>query len=148
CKYGIHDISRTEVTSASGLPRFNMPLELGVVFRSRDNRVENPFDYLILPGVRGLLGVIVDDHSVFFRLLGRLALLPLPNAHRDDKGDNGATNTDGVRGIQNPLLTDFPPVRFTKRVLFLWGNLNDQVFAWVCVIECPKIIIAANITGM
>jgi hypothetical protein len=29
CKYGIHDISRTEVTSASGLPRFNMPLELG-----------------------------------------------------------------------------------------------------------------------
>ena len=30
CKYGIHDISRTEVDKESGLPRFNMPLELGL----------------------------------------------------------------------------------------------------------------------
>jgi hypothetical protein len=30
CKYGIHDLSRTELDTASGLPRFNMPLELGL----------------------------------------------------------------------------------------------------------------------
>lgn len=30
CKYGVHDISRTEVEEESGLPRFNMPLELGL----------------------------------------------------------------------------------------------------------------------
>lgn len=30
CRYGIHDISRTELDSASNLPRFNMPLELGL----------------------------------------------------------------------------------------------------------------------
>ncbi len=30
CRYGIHDISRTELDEGSGLPRFNMPLELGV----------------------------------------------------------------------------------------------------------------------
>ena len=30
CKYGIHDISRTEPSKGSGLPRFNMPLELGL----------------------------------------------------------------------------------------------------------------------
>ena len=30
CRYGIHDISRTELDRTSGLPRFNMPLELGV----------------------------------------------------------------------------------------------------------------------
>jgi len=30
CKYGIHDLSRTELDSTSGLPRFNMPLELGL----------------------------------------------------------------------------------------------------------------------
>lgn len=30
CKYGIHDISRTEQDAATGLPRFNMPFELGV----------------------------------------------------------------------------------------------------------------------
>lgn len=29
CKFGIHDISRTELSS-NGLPRFNMPLELGI----------------------------------------------------------------------------------------------------------------------
>lgn len=29
CKYGIHDISRTELDTINGLPRFNMPLELG-----------------------------------------------------------------------------------------------------------------------
>jgi len=30
CKFGIHDISRTETDSQTGLPRFNMPLELGI----------------------------------------------------------------------------------------------------------------------
>jgi hypothetical protein len=30
CKYGIHDISRTDLDSANSLPRFNMPLELGI----------------------------------------------------------------------------------------------------------------------
>ena len=30
CRYGVHDLSRTELGSESGLPRFNMPLELGM----------------------------------------------------------------------------------------------------------------------
>ena len=30
CRYGIHDISRTELDSHNNLPRFNMPLELGI----------------------------------------------------------------------------------------------------------------------
>jgi len=30
CKYSIHDISRTELDAITGLPRFNMPLELGL----------------------------------------------------------------------------------------------------------------------
>jgi hypothetical protein len=30
CKYGIHDISRTELDKETNLPRFNMPLELGI----------------------------------------------------------------------------------------------------------------------
>jgi hypothetical protein len=30
CRYGVHDLSRTELDSASKLPRFNMPLELGL----------------------------------------------------------------------------------------------------------------------
>src|SRR5689334_14189639 len=31
CRYGIHDISRIEL-STSGLPRFNMPFELGLFY--------------------------------------------------------------------------------------------------------------------
>ena len=34
-RYGIHDISKTEPDSASGLPRFNMPLELGLFLGAR-----------------------------------------------------------------------------------------------------------------
>jgi hypothetical protein len=30
CQFGIHDISRTELDTDSQLPRFNMPLELGM----------------------------------------------------------------------------------------------------------------------
>jgi hypothetical protein len=30
CKFGIHDISRTETSGTEPLPRFNMPLELGL----------------------------------------------------------------------------------------------------------------------
>ena len=30
CRYGIHDISRTELDPVNHLPRFNMPLELGI----------------------------------------------------------------------------------------------------------------------
>jgi hypothetical protein len=34
CRYGIHDISRTEL-NPSGCPRFNMPFELGLFFGAR-----------------------------------------------------------------------------------------------------------------
>lgn len=30
CRFGIHDVSRTELDKANDLPRFNMPLELGL----------------------------------------------------------------------------------------------------------------------
>ena len=35
CSYGIHDISMTELDPGSGLPRFNMPLELGVYLAAK-----------------------------------------------------------------------------------------------------------------
>ena len=35
CKYGVHDISRTERDRKSKLPRFNMPLELGMFLSAK-----------------------------------------------------------------------------------------------------------------
>jgi len=36
CKYGIHDISRTELDEKTKLPRFNMPFELGLFFACKE----------------------------------------------------------------------------------------------------------------
>lgn len=36
CKYGIHDISPTELDPVKNLPRFNMPLELGIFLGCRE----------------------------------------------------------------------------------------------------------------
>ena len=35
CRYGIHDLSRTELDPTNQLPRFNMPLELGLFLGAR-----------------------------------------------------------------------------------------------------------------
>lgn len=35
CSFGVHDISRTELDAKSGLPRFNMPFELGLFLGAR-----------------------------------------------------------------------------------------------------------------
>lgn len=43
-KFGVHDISRTELDSTNNLPRFNMPLELGVFLGAKkygDKRQKN-----------------------------------------------------------------------------------------------------------
>lgn len=40
CRYGIHDISRVEVDSKSRLPRFNMPLELGLFLGAQEYGME------------------------------------------------------------------------------------------------------------
>lgn len=36
CRYGIHDLSRTEVDKQTQLPRFNMPLELGIFLGAKE----------------------------------------------------------------------------------------------------------------
>lgn len=50
CKYGIHDISRTELSEGHKLPRFNMPLELGIFLGAKKfgNRSQNAKSCLIM----------------------------------------------------------------------------------------------------
>src|SRR4051794_260570 len=35
CRFGLHDLSRTELDSVNSLPRFNMPLELGILLGAK-----------------------------------------------------------------------------------------------------------------
>lgn len=50
CRYGVHDLSRTELDDANNLPRFNMPLELGIFLGAKrfGNRPQKQKRVLIL----------------------------------------------------------------------------------------------------
>jgi hypothetical protein len=54
CKYGIHDISRTELATGNNLPRFNMPFELGVFYGARrfGSKLQKNKNALILERVK------------------------------------------------------------------------------------------------
>ena len=64
CRYGIHDLSRTELDGETCLPRFNMPLELGVFLGAKrygnENQQKKNFLYLI-----GLTHFSSEQRSLF-----------------------------------------------------------------------------------
>ena len=72
CKYGIHDISRTEV-NAGALPRFNMPFELGIFFgakkfgglkqKRKTALVLEHTRYLYQQYISDLNGIDIKDHN-------------------------------------------------------------------------------------
>jgi hypothetical protein len=72
CRYGIHDISRTEL-NRNNLPRFNMPFELGIFFGAKrfgnkDQKNKNAlvFDkgrYRYLEFISDLNGVDIKAHN-------------------------------------------------------------------------------------
>ena len=54
CPLGIHDISRTELDAANALPRFNMPLELGLFLRASGAKMRSLWrTHSLLPSFRG-----------------------------------------------------------------------------------------------
>jgi len=72
CRFGIHDISRTELNS-QGLPRFNMPFELGLFFGAKrfgneeqKTKVGIIFDtdrYRYLEFISDINGVDIKNHN-------------------------------------------------------------------------------------
>ena len=72
CRYGIHDISRTELNEHN-LPSFNMPFELGIFFGAKrfGNRIQKNknaliFDierYRYLEFISDLKGVDIKEHN-------------------------------------------------------------------------------------
>jgi len=63
CKFGIHDISRTEPDPAYGLPRFNMPFELGIFLgaKSFGTREQKRKNCLILDRERYRYQIFISD---------------------------------------------------------------------------------------
>lgn len=58
CKFSIHDISRTEIDNNTNLPRFNMPLELGIDIGIKKSGV---------PGYRNKQILIMDKEPFRYR---------------------------------------------------------------------------------
>lgn len=73
CRYGIHDISRTELDPINGLPRFNMPLELGIFlgakkFGDKDQKLKRLLvldkeQYRYQMFISDLAGVDIKHHT-------------------------------------------------------------------------------------
>lgn len=63
CRFGIHDISRTELDAATGLPRFNMPLELGLFLGAKrfGGRAQKQKSCLILDVDRYRFQTFISD---------------------------------------------------------------------------------------
>jgi hypothetical protein len=65
CRLGIHDISRTELDEKSGLPRFNMPFELGLFLGAKwfGNRTQHRKNTLVLDRERYRYQQFLSDIS-------------------------------------------------------------------------------------
>lgn len=73
CKYGIHDISRTELNPDTDLPRFNMPLELGLFFgaqkfgdqqqKSKNALILDVEKYRYLEFITDIRGIDIKAHN-------------------------------------------------------------------------------------
>lgn len=63
CRYGIHDLSSTELTEESPLPRYNMPYELGVFMgcKSFGDRIQKKKDFLVLDQIPHRYKRLISD---------------------------------------------------------------------------------------
>lgn len=75
CRYGIHDLSRTELDDVNRLPRFNMPLELGLFLGAK--RFGGPAQ-----GAKRLLILDIEPYR-YQRFISDLAGMDI-HAHRGD----------------------------------------------------------------
>lgn len=73
CRYGVHDLSRTELDPMHQLPRFNMPLELGLFlgakrYGNKDQKLKRALildleQYRYQRFISGLAGMDIHEHA-------------------------------------------------------------------------------------
>jgi hypothetical protein len=99
CRYGIHDISRTELDESSKLPRFNMPLELGIFiaakrFGARAHKVKRCIvldrqKYRYQKFISDIAGQDIHSHETKLTILIEILATWLRNQSRDRKVPGG-----------------------------------------------------------
>jgi hypothetical protein len=108
CRYGIHDISATEPDSVNKLPRFNMPLELGIFLGAREfgSSAQRAKGCLILDRERFRYQIFCSDLS-----------------GQDPKAHNGKP-ADAVKCVRNWLRAERPGVLLPSGER-MWQRFSD-----------------------
>ena len=113
CRYGIHDLSRTELDPAHQLPRFNMPLELGLFlgakrFGGKQQKVKRVLildveQYRYQRFISDLAGMDIQEHGGDSLNALREARNWLANVSRRE-----LPSADRVRRVYEAFLADLP----------------------------------------
>jgi hypothetical protein len=141
CRYGIHDISRTELDAFSHLPRFNMPFELGVFFGAKrfgEKRRHGLKRCIILDTdsfryqkfISDISGHDIHSHQGKLDILITKVASWLRNESRDKQVPGGALLGDEFTTFQKRL-----PQICAKRQLdpkeLTWGDYTELVSQYV-----------------
>lgn len=121
-RYGVHDISKTEPDKESGLPRFNMPLELGLFLGARKfgGRSQSRKKALILDRepyryqafISDIAGQDIHAHGGdFHRLIEEIAAWL-----RDEAGDPDVPGGRAIALEFKRFLADLPAIAAAKRL--------------------------------
>lgn len=121
-RYGVHDISKTEPDPGSGLPRFNMPLELGLFLGARKygGRVQGRKKVLILDRdpyryqqfISDIAGQDIHAHGSDVRRL----IEEIATWLRDEARDPNVPGGRAIAGEFERFRTDLPAIAAAKRL--------------------------------
>jgi hypothetical protein len=140
CRYGIHDISRTETDGNPPLPRFNMPLELGIFLgakkyggpahRSKSCIIFDHEQYRFQRFISDIAGQDIHAHSGdTHRLITELATW-LRTQSRDQKVPGGIAIAEEFESF-NALLPDIYAARQLHPSEVTFGDYNEVVVEYL-----------------
>lgn len=140
CKFGIHDISRTELCDENSLPRFNMPLELGLFLGAKKfgNSVQKKKSCLIFDSekyrfqkfISDLAGQDVKAHNTDIETLVKAIRSWL-------RTSNGSTSMPGGGVIYNRYLrfmSELPDICSESNVEYeelVYNDFTTFVSIWL-----------------
>lgn len=145
CKYGIHDLSRTELDTKTKLPRFNMPFELGVFYGAKifGNRVHNMKNCIIVDKlpyryrefISDLSGTDIAHHNNSFEKAINIIRNWLLNSSRRSGLPSGRSIISRYRNFindfravcrsHNTAINQIPFIELTKEMA-IWLKLHQR----------------------
>lgn len=142
CRYGIHDISRTEADGNPPLPRFNMPLELGVFLgakkyggpahRSKSCIIFDREPYRFQRFISDIAGQDIHAHGGDTRRLITELAMWLRTQSRDQKVPGGIAIADEFETF-NAVLPAIYAARQLHPSEVTFGDYNEVVVEYLTI---------------